>query len=328
MFLITLVGYFAAGAVLNTFAHWIGLYSWRKAQHAHWTERARLLWPVRVTAITNVIVLPVLIHQVHDLLWTENSGWWFAYMFAGCLGALLGTYPLETKLFPNLTFRTWTSLSLGWWGIRLGGWISLIATMIFMPPAWGWGTLLTTLAYLLFNFFVLSGAATRILLLAGCLKESDPSLERLLQDAAPLILVLLMFLLARFARTLSVEFEGRADSQAVTDQLSEGVYARALEKLYEANQAPAVTSKKPRTHPHLYDRLIAAGVTPSYPRPPAPSGMTWIGRLYALAMLFLLGLTIARDTSQEAPSSADTPSRPSRTTEFLPNPTHESPHIP
>jgi hypothetical protein len=144
----------------------------------------------------------------------------------------------------------------------------------------------------------------------------------------PLILVLLMFLLTRFARTLSVEFERRADSQAVTDQLSEGVYARALEKLYEANQAPAVTSKKPRTHPHLYDRLIAAGVTPSYPRPPAPSGMTWIGRLYALAMMFLLGLTIARDTSQEAPSSADTPPRPLRTTELLPNPTHESPHIP
>jgi Zn-dependent protease with chaperone function len=418
---ILLVAYFAAGAGLNTFAHWAGLYRWRKAQHAHWTERARLLWPVRVTAVTNVMVLPVFIHQVHHWFWTVNSGWWFAYMLAACLGALLGTFPLDSHLFPNLKFRTWTSLTLGWWGIHLGGWISLIAGMILMPTTWGWGTVWMSLAYVAFNLLVLSGAATRVLLLAGCLTETEPNLRSIIHEAAarrgiklrrtwtmcgesalayafpisqevvvsqrlldvceesevlaicahelahlsesrmvlagrilgsfaflPLIFLtpmihsfslwgvlalgLLMFLLTRFSRRLSIEFEKRADAQATTDQISDGVYARALEKIYEANQLPAVNSKNTRTHPHLYDRLIAAGLTPSYPRPPAPRSMSWPGKLYALAMGVFLSLSIARDFSNAAPSNVENTSRPPAAAQALPNltpqPTHEPSHFP
>ena len=421
MFWITLVAYFAAGAVLNTFAHWAGLYSWRKAQDAHWTERARLLWPVRVTAATNVIVLPVLFHQVHDLLWTENSGWWFAYMFAACLGALLGTFPLDSRLFPNLKFRTWISLTLGWWGIRLSGWIVLIAAMIFMPAAWGWRTVWMSLAYLGFSLFLLSGAATRLLAFSGCLTETEPKLRDLIREAAsrrgvrlrrtwtmcgesaqayafpitreivvsqrlldvcseaevmsicahelahlseskwvlagrtlgslafmplifltpsihnfslwgPLALLFLIFLLRRFSRKLSIACEKRADAQATSDQAVDGVYARALEKLYEANQLPAVNSKNTRTHPHLYDRLIAAGVTPTYPRPQAARGISWAGRSYALAMGFLLGLTIVRDVHEGTSSKSESPAWLSGAAETIPsrapNPQHEPSHLP
>jgi hypothetical protein len=40
-------------------------------------------------------------------------------------------------------------------------------------------------------------------------------------------------------------------------------------KLHESNLVPAVMPGK-QTHPHLYDRLLAAGVQPDFPRPPAP----------------------------------------------------------
>jgi hypothetical protein len=30
-------------------------------------------------------------------------------------------------------------------------------------------------------------------------------------------------------------------------------------------------------HPHLYDRMLAAGVTPDYPRPQPPGRMAWPG---------------------------------------------------
>ena len=46
-------------------------------------------------------------------------------------------------------------------------------------------------------------------------------------------------------------------------------YARALEKVYERNLVPAVMPGK-RMHPDLYDRMIAAGAQPSYPRPAKP----------------------------------------------------------
>lgn len=51
--------------------------------------------------------------------------------------------------------------------------------------------------------------------------------------------------------------------------IAEGVYARALEKIYETNMIPVVLRGRP-VHPHLYDRLTAAGRPPDYPRPASP----------------------------------------------------------
>ena len=65
--------------------------------------------------------------------------------------------------------------------------------------------------------------------------------------------------------------EDVADASALTHQHGEGSYASALEKLYAANLTPAVLSGDSRAYPHLYDRLVAAGVSPTVPRPPIPS---------------------------------------------------------
>lgn len=62
------------------------------------------------------------------------------------------------------------------------------------------------------------------------------------------------------------------------------VYARALEKLHEDTLLPAVVAKEHLTHPHLYDRLLAAGVTPDYPRPKPAGSMAWNGLLVAIAL--------------------------------------------
>ena len=83
-------------------------------------------------------------------------------------------------------------------------------------------------------------------------------------------------LAATFAALLAVvrvarRMEQRADSVAHTHDPDEGIYARALEKAYRANGAPAVMPQKRPVHPHLYDRLTAAGVAPDYPRPAPPS---------------------------------------------------------
>jgi hypothetical protein len=87
--------------------------------------------------------------------------------------------------------------------------------------------------------------------------------------------------------------EKRADQIAADKQLQEGVYARALEKLYRENQIPAVNVNDRQTHPHLYDRMLAAGITPDYPRPAKPQRFTVMG--WALLIIFgiFIGLTIA-----------------------------------
>jgi Zn-dependent protease with chaperone function len=67
-----------------------------------------------------------------------------------------------------------------------------------------------------------------------------------------------------------------------------GAYARALEKIYEANLLPVVMRGKRQVHPHLYDRLIAAGASPLYdrPSPPRRAILAWIPVLLLIHVCF------------------------------------------
>jgi Zn-dependent protease with chaperone function len=91
-------------------------------------------------------------------------------------------------------------------------------------------------------------------------------------------------LLAVYARRLGRRMEIRADSIAGENENASGVYARSLERLYQNNHVPAVMPGNRQLHPHLYDRMLAAGITPDYPRPTAPASLDWSSGL----ILFLL----------------------------------------
>lgn len=86
-------------------------------------------------------------------------------------------------------------------------------------------------------------------------------------------------LLGRFGR----KAEENADASAKETEASEGTYARALEKIHAASLIPAVLNRN-ATHPHLYDRMIKAGITPEYARPQPPSKV--------LALIFAILATL------------------------------------
>jgi Zn-dependent protease with chaperone function len=87
---------------------------------------------------------------------------------------------------------------------------------------------------------------------------------------------------------MSRRMEKRADKIAQDNTIDAGVFARALERLYEVNKTPAVMPyRSKRIHPDLYDRMITAGVTPDFPKPKAAKGQCWTSHLM-LANLFLL----------------------------------------
>lgn len=75
-----------------------------------------------------------------------------------------------------------------------------------------------------------------------------------------------LWLSAVFSRRM----ERRADAMSAA-ACNPSCYAMALEKLYEDNLVPVVISSRFKQHPDLYDRMVDVGVTPTYPRPPAPS---------------------------------------------------------
>jgi hypothetical protein len=90
-----------------------------------------------------------------------------------------------------------------------------------------------------------------------------------------LLLLQLAWLATWAAGKKSKTWEARADAHVHEHVEDPTVYARALEKLHEDNLAPAVTHRE-GTHPHLYDRMLAAGLQPGYPRPqPTRSFQPW-----------------------------------------------------
>jgi len=80
---------------------------------------------------------------------------------------------------------------------------------------------------------------------------------------------------------ISHKMELRADQMAQSTATDTGAYASALARLYEDSLAPAVNAVARATHPHLYDRMLAAGVTPNFPRPAAPKRMALHGHFFA-----------------------------------------------
>lgn len=113
-----------------------------------------------------------------------------------------------------------------------------------------------------------------------------------LRSGLPLValgIFVLHIAVARVLARVSRGFETEADHEAKSGENDDGVYARALEKIHEANLIPAVLPPN-TTHPSLYDRMIAAGVTPDFPRPAAPSRLVPILLGALAAVIFFTSL--------------------------------------
>lgn len=96
----------------------------------------------------------------------------------------------------------------------------------------------------------------------------------------------------RLAQTM----EKRADRVARESVEEAASYARALERIHRINLVPAVLKKNAgQIHPDLYDRMLAAGLTPEFARPAPPSNHGWTGILMtAFTMLMALGLFMSK----------------------------------
>ncbi len=115
----------------------------------------------------------------------------------------------------------------------------------------------------------------------------------------PLLAVIASTLYLKSYNRLVRRMEVLADARVHQFEAAPGTYARALEKIYEANLVPVVLGGKRQTHPELYDRMVSAGAPPSYPRPAAPPrGPYFLGLLVVIVGMILgsvgLGLIARR----------------------------------
>jgi Zn-dependent protease with chaperone function len=136
---------------------------------------------------------------------------------------------------------------------------------------------------------VIVGALVLARPVSGIVAGDDPTWRLV----AALAVIVAAFVFARLlVRPLARKMEERADAIARAHDAHDGEYARALEAIYAANLMPAVAAAKKAVHPHLYDRLVAAGVTPAWPRPAPPSSGRIRGALFACMGVALLVLAI------------------------------------
>lgn len=109
-------------------------------------------------------------------------------------------------------------------------------------------------------------------------------------------------ILCRVFAVFSQRMEARADAAASTGEPDAGTFARALERIYSLNLIPAVMGSRNFTHPDLYDRLLAAGVEPAYPRPAPPSRL----RMWGAIGLMVVPMAVASAASGVLLAMVDT----------------------
>jgi Zn-dependent protease with chaperone function len=374
-----ILAYFAGAFGLTYLSNAFAIMSWRRAKHQHWTEQARRIYPARVSAMFNVLLIAGFA-GVHESFASD-----FGAAFAGVCGAaalgggLLGGYGLDRAIYSMLTFRSWCGMVGGSWLLRFAYWGMLIVGGLLMPANFGPMALGIGLAVLAIHIAFLAGAGLKLAQWLGMVVEPSaeviriveevtepagisprtqilrtpmanafalPHLHRLLltsrlvEELSPAELasvirhelghltesrrVVWARLLAStsvvpfiFLRPIAEKFgpagvialacaiwfvkiqignlarrmEVRADALAVADA-DAGTYASALEHLYRLNLVPAVMPGRRQHHPHLYDRLTSAGITPEFERPKPPRKIGWSTSLIIAAIL-LYGFAFA-----------------------------------
>jgi Zn-dependent protease with chaperone function len=360
---------FAAAFVLLAVVNWISLVPWRKSVGRHWTERARILWPIRRSAAILTLYIPwILAAATLGYRETTLAGLIPSWL-AGSAGAVGASWFLTREIFPHARLRPWLHDVAVGWVLRHGIWLGLIGIAVSMPESFGARTWLS-LAGAFLLMVVWPSLALRLLRVVGIIRPAGERLRRIVTSRSgagspkvrgiwqagglaanalalpltgtllfydrlldvlddeevasiadhelghlaesrwviagryfgsmavlPILLIrpaiaqwefpgmllmfVVMFVWLRLANRLAHRMELRADGAATDHQAAAGVYARALAKIYEVNQLPAVTAKS-MTHPSLYERMTAAGVTPDFPRPTAPRKFTAAGWLLVL----------------------------------------------
>ncbi len=378
-----LISAFLLTASVIFVTNWLALMPWRRNKDKHWSEQARLAYPVIVAARSNLWTVPGVLALLVVLVWPDSSPLWLLTGIASLLGAYTGTFPLDHELFPRISFRYRLRQAAIGILLRFLVWFVFLGAAVLMPDTfnlmgfaigcgvvglwviWSQGGLVwlgrvlglfqpaperlrrivaDTSARMNVTYrevwlmrspsaqaFAMPGArkllfTERLLELlsddevaAVCAHElahlTESRADRYSRSVQMLAflpwiyfnplthafgptfgffafygLLLTTIGVPRIYRRISRKLESRADEMAKANEGDAGTYARALAKLYADNLSPAVMTKSRSTHPHLYDRLLAVGVTPDFPRPAAPSLMAWHGHIFSglVGLLFVV----------------------------------------
>jgi hypothetical protein len=119
--------------ILTFTCNWLALVPWRHSAGQHWTERARLLHPARVSAATVLLFIPVSIGIVYQMKQPRSAiHWGFVVLFAWA-GGMLGSMAMSHEIFPEIRrAELWRVNAMGW-AIQGPALVIFLTAMAVMP---------------------------------------------------------------------------------------------------------------------------------------------------------------------------------------------------
>lgn len=169
---------FSVAAAITWSSNWVALRTFRGLKNAHWTERARRIWPGRTAAAALPWLLPANIVLAQRLAGFEGEPPWPLAAIAAWAGAIAANYRFDRELFPWLTPRAWAHQVMAGWTIRFAIWILFLAAVVLMPRELDWRAWsLAGCFVLIFSVWLLGG----LRMACQVLRLIRPAPERLLR---------------------------------------------------------------------------------------------------------------------------------------------------
>lgn len=173
---------FAGGAALTWLCETLELIPWRRAQTAHWAERARVIHPARVASVMNEWAIPAL--AVVAGLHVGQRHHWLTLAAGAYAGWLAGGLPMCRALVPDLTARVWLRLLAVHLISRVLVAGVFIAAAWWMPAQWSLAAAVIGASYLILQLALVFGLGLRLLRAARILVPASPRLQRIVDETA------------------------------------------------------------------------------------------------------------------------------------------------
>jgi hypothetical protein len=184
LLVILLVLHFACAAAIVYGLDWLALIPWRRARDAHWTVRARLLWPVRRASGMLVVSVPGALAAA-QLLWFPEIPLVDAFAAAaGVVGATLGTWPVARAILPERPLGRWLRDLGSTFVIRFLLASVWVVAAIYMPSEVSVATVIIPLIVIAFTLWLIFGGMLWLLRVSGHLVTPSERLTRIVHELA------------------------------------------------------------------------------------------------------------------------------------------------
>jgi Zn-dependent protease with chaperone function len=117
--------------------NWLALIPWRRSKGLHWSEAARVLYPARVAARSNLWAIPGCLILAIILCRPGSTLLWILAGAGATVGVVLGTIPMEREIFPRISVRSALRQSAIGWLLRFFIWFVFLSAAILMPDEFG-----------------------------------------------------------------------------------------------------------------------------------------------------------------------------------------------